>query len=89
MATDRHGKAGETAERDHTPVGGSDQSAGAGDADRARAFENIRRAAEFFGVDMQALGRRPRARRTVEDRQESARKAAAARKRKERRPPET
>ena len=96
MATSRdpHDQAGEPAERNRNGAGGSDQTVGADDAERARAFENIRRAAQFFGVDMQEtdwrqLGRRPRARRTSEDRQESARKAASTRKRNERGRPET
>ncbi|RBP12013.1 hypothetical protein DFR50_115120 [Roseiarcus fermentans] len=63
------------------------------DADRARAFENIKSAARFFGVAMQEtdwrqLGRRPHVGRTAEDRKASARKAVT-RKRGEPEPPET
>ena len=73
---------------------GSEAAGGESDAERARAFENIRSAAKFFGVAMQEtdwrqLGRRPRNGRTPEDRKESARKAAATRKRNERRQPDT
>jgi hypothetical protein len=65
-----------------------DQTIGVEDADRELAFENIKKAAQFFGVDMQEtswrqLGRRPHTGRTAEDRKESARKAADTRKRKD------
>jgi hypothetical protein len=66
-----------------------DQTAGVADADRDLAFANIKKAAEFYGVEMnetdwRQLGRTPRTGRTAEDRQKSARKAAGARNKKER-----
>jgi hypothetical protein len=71
-----------------------DQTVGVSDAERELAFENIKSAAQFFGVDMKEtdwrqLGRRPHTGRTAEDRKESARKAAATRKRKDAARPET
>jgi hypothetical protein len=58
-----------------------DQVIGVSDADRAQAFANIKKAANYYGVDLsetswQELGVRPQ-----RHRKESARKAAATRKR--------
>ena len=59
------------------------------DEDRELAFANIKKAANYYGVDMTEtdwtqLGRIPHTGRTAEDRRKSARKAAATRKRRER-----
>ena len=56
------------------------------DAERAKAFANIRKAAKHYGVeisesDWHQLGKRPSTGRTREDIRSSARKAAATRKR--------
>ena len=63
-----------------------DQTTGVSDKDRDLAFENIRKAARHYGVEMgerdwKELGRKPSTGRTAEDRSRSARKAAATRKR--------
>ena len=63
-----------------------DQVIGVLDKDRELAFANIKKAAEYYGVDMTEtdwtqLGRTPHTGRTAEDRRMSARKAAATRKR--------
>jgi hypothetical protein len=55
-----------------------DQVVDVSDEDRALAFANIKRAAEYYGVDVsesdwQDLGSRSRTGRTAEDRRESAR----------------
>jgi len=65
-----------------------DQTIGVSDADRELAFANIKKAAEYYGVDMSEtdwtqLGRTPHTGRTAEDRSRSARKAAAKRRRRE------
>ncbi len=67
-----------------------DQTTGVEDADRDLAFLNIKKAAEFYGVEMnetdwRELGKAPRTGRTAEDRQKSARKAAETRKKNGRR----
>jgi hypothetical protein len=66
-----------------------DQTIGVSDEDRELAFVNIKKAADYYGVDMtetdwRQLGRTPHTGRTAEDRKESARKGAATRKRHER-----
>jgi len=66
-----------------------DQVTGVSDEDRKLAFANIKKAAEYYGIDMtetdwSQLGRTPRTGRTAEDRGTSARKAAATRKRRQR-----
>ena len=66
-----------------------DQTINVSDEDRALAFANIKKAAQYYGVHMSEsdwteLGRRPRTGRTAADRSESARKAAATRKEKDR-----
>jgi hypothetical protein len=66
-----------------------DQTVGVSDEDRALAFANIKKAAEYYGVDMsetdwEELGRRPSTGRTAEDRRKSAQKAAETRKEHER-----
>jgi hypothetical protein len=63
-----------------------DQVIGVSDEDRELAFANIKKAAEYYGIDMTEthwtqLGRTPHTGRTAEDRRESAREAAATRKR--------
>ena len=55
---------------------------------RKRCFPNIKKAAEYHGIDMTQtdwtqLGKTPHTGRTAEDRAKSARKAAATRKRHE------
>ena len=65
-----------------------DQVIGVSDEDRELAFANIRKAAEYYGVDMtetswSQLGRTPHTGRTAADRRKSAHKAAATRKRHE------
>jgi len=57
-----------------------DQVTDVSDEDRALAFANIKKAAEYYNVDVsesdwQDLGSRPRTGRTAEDRRESARAA--------------
>lgn len=69
-----------------------DQTTGVEDADRDLAFANIKKAAEFYGVDMsetdwRELGKAPRTGRTAEDRRNSARKAAATRRKSDRQSP--
>jgi hypothetical protein len=66
-----------------------DQTIDVSDEDREQAFANIKKAAEYYGVDMTEtdwaqLGRTPHTGRTAGDRRRSARKAAATRKRHER-----
>jgi hypothetical protein len=66
-----------------------DQIIDVSDEDRELAFANIKKAAEYYGVDMTEtdwtqLGRIPHTGRTAEGRRRSARKAAATRKRHER-----
>ncbi len=66
-----------------------DQTTGVEDADRDLAFANIKKAADFYGVEMnetnwRELGKAPRTGRTADDRQKSARKGAATRKNNER-----
>ena len=56
------------------------------DKDRELAFANIKKATEYYGIDMNEtgwsqLGRTPHTGRTAEDRRESAREAAVTRKR--------
>jgi hypothetical protein len=63
-----------------------DQVIGVSDEDRELAFANIKKAAEYYGIDVTEtdwtqLGRTPHTGRTAEDRRESARKAAATRRR--------
>jgi hypothetical protein len=63
-----------------------DQVIGVSDEDRKLAFANIKKAAEYYGVNMtetnwSQLGRTPHTGRTPADRRKSARKAAATRKR--------
>ena len=62
-----------------------DQVIGVSDAERARAFENIKAAAQHYGLEMsesewEELGRRPKTGRTTADRKSSARQAAETRK---------
>ena len=62
-----------------------DQTIGVSDADRALAFENIKKAAQHYGVDMSEsdwheLGSRPSTGRTAADRRESALEAAETRR---------
>jgi hypothetical protein len=62
-----------------------DQTIGISDEDRELAFANIKKAAEYYGVDMteknwKELGSHPSTGRTKEDRERSARKAAETRK---------
>ncbi len=57
-----------------------DQVIDVSDEDRALAFANIKRAADYYGVEMsesewEELGSRPHTGRTAEDRRESAAKA--------------
>jgi hypothetical protein len=64
-----------------------DQVTGVTAAERELAFENIKKAAKHYKVDMTEsssadLGTRPSTGRTAADRKKSARKAAATRKRK-------
>ena len=66
-----------------------DQTIGVSNEDRELAFANIKKAAEYYGVDMteknwKELGGRPSTGRTKEDRKRSARKAAETRKEHER-----
>jgi len=61
-----------------------DQVIDVSDEDRELAFANIKKAANYYDVDMtetdwRELGRTPRTGRTAEDRKESARKAAETR----------
>jgi hypothetical protein len=63
-----------------------DQTIDVSDEDRELAFANIKKAAEYYGVDMTEtdwtqLGTTPHTGRTAEDRKRSAREAAATRKR--------
>jgi hypothetical protein len=63
-----------------------DQTIGGSDEDRALAFANIKKAAEYYGVEMsesdwRQLGTQPSTGRTRADRRRSARKAAATHKR--------
>jgi hypothetical protein len=62
-----------------------DQVIDVSDAERAQAFENIKAAADHYGVDMseskwEELGRSPKTGRTAADRERSARQAAETRK---------
>jgi hypothetical protein len=62
-----------------------DQTTGVTDAERDAAFENIRKAAKHFDVeltetDWRKLGKTPSTGRTAEDRRKSARKGAETRK---------
>ena len=62
-----------------------DQVIDVSDAERAQAFENIKAAARYYGVEMsesewEELGRTPKTGRTAADRKRSARKAAETRK---------
>jgi hypothetical protein len=57
-----------------------DQVIGVSDEDRELAFANVKRAAEYYGVDMtetdwRQLGSEPHTGRTAEDRREAAAKA--------------
>jgi hypothetical protein len=66
-----------------------DQTIEVSDEDRELAFTNIKKAAEYYGVDMTEgdwtqLGSTPHTGRTAADRRKSARKAAATRSRHER-----
>ena len=66
-----------------------DQTVGVSDEDRELAFANIKKAAEYYGVNMteknwKELGSHPSTGRTKEDRERSARKAAETRKEHER-----
>jgi hypothetical protein len=66
-----------------------DQVIDVSDEDRELAFANIKKAANYYGVDMTEtdwtqLGRTPHTGRTATDRRRSARKAVATRKRHER-----
>jgi hypothetical protein len=59
-----------------------DQTIGGSDEDRALAFANIKKAAEYYGVEMsesdwRQLGTQPSTGRTRADRRRSARKASA------------
>jgi hypothetical protein len=65
-----------------------DQVIDVSDEDRELAFANIKKAANYYGVDMTEtdwtqLGRTPHTGRTATDRRRSARKAVATRKRHE------
>jgi hypothetical protein len=65
-----------------------DQTIDVSDEDRELAFANIRKAANYYGIDMTEtdwtqLGRSPHTGRTAEDRKKSALKAAATRKKRE------
>jgi hypothetical protein len=65
-----------------------DQTIDVSDEDRELAFANIRKAANYYGIDMTEtdwtqLGRSPHTGRTAEDRKKSARKAAATRKKRQ------
>jgi hypothetical protein len=65
-----------------------DQVIDVSDEDRQLAFANIKKAANYYGIDMTEtdwtqLGKTPHTGRTAEDRKRSARKAAATRKRHE------
>src|SRR5208337_1024203 len=82
-----HEKHGDLTERN--AIARFDQTIGVSDEDRELAFANIKKAAEYYGVDMTEtdwtqLGRTPHTGRTAEDRRKSARKAAATRKGRER-----
>src|ERR1700733_6763116 len=62
-----------------------DQVIDVSDEERAQAFENIKAAAQHYGVDMsessgEELGSSPKPGRTAADRESSARKAAETRK---------
>src|SRR5262249_30079287 len=66
-----------------------DQTVDVSDKDRDLAFENIKKAAKHYGVDVtetgwKELGSTPHTGRTAEDRRKSARKAAVTRKKRER-----
>ena len=65
-----------------------DQVIGVSDEDRELAFANIKKAADYYGIDMTEtdwtqLGRTPHTGRTAKDRRESARDSAATRRRRE------
>jgi hypothetical protein len=65
-----------------------DQVISVSDEEREQAFANIKKAANYYGVDMTEkdwteLGKSPHTGPTAEDRRSSARKAAATRKRHE------
>ncbi|HTW86300.1 MAG TPA: DUF6582 domain-containing protein [Candidatus Sulfotelmatobacter sp.] len=62
-----------------------DQTIDVSDDDRALAFANIKKAAEYYGVDMtetdwHQLGSTPHTGRTAEQRRESAREAVATKR---------
>jgi hypothetical protein len=62
-----------------------DQTIGVSDVERSLAFENIKKAAQYYGVDVsetdwRELGDRPSTGRTAEDRRESALKGAETRR---------
>ena len=62
-----------------------DQTTGVSDADRDAAFENIKKAAKHYDVEMtekswRELGKKPSTGRTAADRSKSAKKAAETRK---------
>jgi hypothetical protein len=66
-----------------------DQVIGVSDEDRELAFANIKKAANYYGIDVtetdwMQLGKSPHTGRTAEDRRRSAREAAATRERHER-----
>jgi hypothetical protein len=66
-----------------------DQAVDVSDEDRDLAFANIRKAAEYYGVDIteknwKELGSHPSTGRTKKDRKRSARKVAETRKEHER-----
>jgi hypothetical protein len=66
-----------------------DQTIDVSDEDRELAFANIRKAANYYGIDMTEtdwtqLGRSPHTGRTAKDRKKSAHKAAATRKQRQR-----
>ena len=65
-----------------------DQVIGVSDEDRKLAFANIKKAAEYYGIEMTEtdrtqLARTPHTGRTAKDRRESARESAATRRRRE------
>ncbi len=66
-----------------------DQTIDVSDEDRELAFANIRKAANYYGIDTTEtdwtqLGRSPHTGRTAKDRKKSAHKAAATRKQRQR-----
>jgi hypothetical protein len=66
-----------------------DQTIDVSDEDRELAFANIRKAANYYGIDMTEtdwtqLGRSPHTGLTAKDRKKSAHKAAATRKQRQR-----